>query len=171
MRWMIIIVFALSLQGCRKEEKGFLFEMEYPVDFTINAGIGPFVTHYFEVQGIPTFADSLFAFHNVQQSVVTDILPRNGQMIPIFTNIDYAFIRSIDIQLYDEVSGTVKSIPAFYRDPVPENTGEIVDLVAEELDLKEFLLKDKVNIRIKLQLFEPAPKTVESRLILKFAVR
>ena len=88
-----------------------------------------------------------------------------------FTNIDYAFIKSIDIQLYDVVNGTVKSIPAFYRDPVPKNTGEIVDLVTEELNLKEFLLKDKINIRIKLQLFESAPKTVESRLILKFAVR
>ena len=163
---------AVIFSSCRKDnERAFLFEMEYPVDFTINAGIGPYVSHYFEIQGINTFADSLFAFHDVDPTTIESILPRKGRMVAVFTDVEYDFIKNIEVELYDEVNGTVKRLPAYYRDPVPEKTGSQVDLVSEEVDLKEFMLKDKINFRIKLQLYGAAPKTIESRLILTFAVR
>jgi len=163
---------AVVSSSCRKNtEKAFLFEMEYPVIFTINAGIGPYVSHYFEIQGISTFADSLFAYHNVDPTTIESILPRKGRMVAVFADVEYDFIKNIEVELYDEVNGSVLRLPAYYRDPVPEKTGSQVDLVSEEANLKDFMLKDKMNCRIKLQLYGAAPKTIESRLILTFAVR
>jgi len=170
----LIFVFLLAVVfiSCRKDnERSFIFEMEYPVDFTINAGIGPYVSHYFEVQGVQTFADSLFAFHDVDPTTIESILPRKGRLISVFSDVEYDFIKNIEVELYDEVNGSILRLPAYYRDPVPEKTGDQVDLVSEEVDLKDFILKDKMNFRVKLQLYGAAPKTIESRLILTFAVR
>ena len=173
MKKLIFIFLVVSVMvSCRKDtERAFLFEMEYPVDFTINAGIGPYVSHYFEIQGIQTFADSLFAFHNVDPTTIESILPRKGRLVAVFSDVEYDFIKNIEVELYDEVNGSILRLPAYYRDPVPEKTGGQVDLVSEEVDLKDFMLKDKMNFRIKLQLYGAAPKTIESRLILTFAVR
>ncbi len=173
MKKLIFIFLVVSVMvSCRKDtERAFLFEMEYPVDFTINAGIGPYVSHYFEIQGIQTFADSLFAFHNVDPATIESILPRKGRLVAVFSDVEYDFIKNIEVELYDEVNGSILRLPAYYRDPVPEKTGGQVDLVSEEVDLKDFMLKDKMNFRIKLQLYGAAPKTIESRLILTFAVR
>ncbi|HHB79171.1 MAG TPA: hypothetical protein ENK85_08060 [Saprospiraceae bacterium] len=170
---LLVLFVGLLLVSCRKNnERAFLFEMEYPVDFTINAGIGPFVSHYFEIQDILTFSDSLFAFHEVDPATIESILPQNGRMVAVYaTGVEYDFIKSIDVELYDEVNGSIKRLPAYYRDPVPEKTGSQIDLVSEEADLKEFMLKDHFNCRIRLQLYGAAPQTIESRLILKFAVR
>lgn len=177
-RWRImkniffVVLVGFLFSSCRKEpEKPFAFEMEYPVDFTINAGIGPYVTHYFDVQYIPTYVDSLFAFYDFDKANVENILPRTGKLVAVFDNVDYDFIQSIEVELYDQVNGSIKRLPAYYREPVPAKVGSLVELVSEEIDLQELLLKERFNVRIKLKLFIPAPKTVESRLILKFAVR
>ncbi len=175
MKKIIFILFVgLLFISCRKNtEKAYLFEMEYPVDFTINAGIGPFVTHYFDIQALPTFSDSLFAYHHVDPATIESILPRKGRMEAIFDDVEYDFIKSIEVEFFNAENGQIVGtiVPAFYRDPVPNKTGRVVDLVSEEADLKQFLLKDKMNVRIKLKLFGASPKTIESRLILKFAVR
>lgn len=168
---LLIFFIGLVFVSCRKPERAFLFDMEYPVDFTINAGLGPFTSHYFEIQGIATYADSLFSFHDVDPASIESILPRKGRLVAVFSDVEYDFIKNIEVELYDEVNGTIKRLPAYYRDPVPEKTGSQVDLVSEEVDLKEFILKDHINVRIKLQLYGAAPKTIESRLILEFAVR
>ncbi len=162
----------LALTACRKDaEKAFLFEMEYPVDFTINAGLGPYLAHYFEIPNIPTYYDSLLAYHNMEDADVTLIQARKARLISIFNDVNYDFIKSIDVEIYDTQTGTTKYFPAFYRDPVPENTGSTVELIAEETDLTPYLKSDRFNVRIRLELFSAAPQTIESRLILSFAAR
>ena len=129
--------------------------------------------HYFNLENIPTNHEGLFSSNNVNANSDVRIVPLECSLNGLIGNTDYDFIEQMSVRICD--AGDVSEncgTEIFWRQPVPLNVGNILDLIPSDIDVKKFLTKDQVNIQVKLELLrQNPPQFVETRLLLDFAVR
>jgi len=143
--------------------------MEYPNnDFAIQAGLNTFDAHYFQINRIVSNADSLFSFYNVDPTNIQQIQPRSARLTSIFASTDYSFIRDIEIRIFEDDPDNYQVL--FFRDNVPLNTGQTLDLVPNGVDIQELVKKEKFGIVIRMVLRDLSPEFIESRLDFSFNV-
>ena len=62
-------------------------------------------------------------------------------------------------------------LEAFYREPVPTDTGIQLDLIPTLADFKQILIKNNFNVRVKFRLRNNSPEFITARLIFKLGVK
>lgn len=159
--------------GCNKEDDTILFEIPFPnLDFTIQAGLNPVETWYFNIDNVPTSALALFAANNIDTAGVRSLVPNTGRMLARFNDAEYDFVYEIAVYLCEEGNQSPKcGKEIFYRFPLPNNPGTFVDLIPNPVEVKSLILKDKVNVQVMMRFISPPPQFIETRLDLDFAVK
>ena len=175
MKNIVLFLFSLLLiTSCKKDQDEilFLFPLQ-DVDFSIPPTASPFQVHYFNLENIVTNHEGLFSSNNVDANSDVRVVPMESSLNVLVGNIDYDFIEQMSIRICD--AGDVSEncgTEIFWRQPVPLNVGNILDLTPSDIDVKRYLTQEKVNIQVKLELLrQNPPQFVETRLLLDFAVR
>ena len=170
MRYIFLLIALPFLFFSCKKDPNVLFEMAYPNnDFSIAAGLNPFDVHYFILRNIQTNSDSLFSFHNIKASAITQIQPSSARLSAIFASSDYSFIRKIEIRIFKDNPDDYNVL--FYRDDVPFNTGQDLGLIPNGVNIKKYMVEDHFGIVVRMELRNISPEFIESRLNFKFGVQ
>jgi hypothetical protein len=174
MRLTAVLLFFLLFSACSKEDQRVLFEIPFRnLDFTIPAGINPFEAQYFTLSNVQTNAKDLISGFGYSEEQVTSIVPVSARIFAPFDNVDFDFVFEVSVRICDagDTSPNCGS-EIFWRQPVPENIGNFIDLIPNELDVMERLMKENVSIQIKLaQLRDTSPQFINARLEMDFEVR
>lgn len=142
------------------------------LNISIPAGLNTLETWYVNLDEVPTGIATQLAANGMESSQVKSIVPAQARLVSIFGDQDYNFVFEVVIYLCnagatsDECGSEV-----FYRVPVPENTGLIVDVIPNEFDVKSYLLQEEVNIQLAFRFRQPPPQFVDTRVELTFGVR
>ncbi len=166
-RLLYLLPFLLLLSNCQKEPD-YLFKMEYEQDFEIAAGLNTFVVWYFEMRFIPSNADDFFTAFGADINEAGIINPGRARLSTIFSDVDYDFIEDISVRIYQDDPDEDKEI--FYRDNLPFNTGRDIDLFPTLVDVSEFVLEERFNVRVRMVFRQNPPQFVDSRLTFDFLV-
>jgi hypothetical protein len=81
----------------------------------------------------------------------------------------YDFIRQIEVWISDANRPNLTPKIAFFRDEVPFSTGDRLDVVPNDIDLRPFLLEgNRFTIRINILLRDAPPRTIETECNFSF---
>ncbi len=160
-------VFIFLFSACGNDEN-LLFEMPYQVEFEIPAGLNTIDEHVFEVNNIPTNADSIFSFYGYEKDAILRIDPGIANLSAIFSNSNYGFIREAAIEIFNDDNERGKEV--FFRIEIPRNIGSQMSLAATLVDAQEFLKQDKFNIRLILDTRELSSEFIQTRIQFNFRV-
>lgn len=160
----------LLFSTCKKENNG-LFDVPMQVDFTVRSGWNTFETYYIPVENIPNTVATLIRQNNLKVEDITSINPKAATITSIFDNQDFNIFREVSVEIYPVNGNPDRSKEAFYRDPVPENTGKNLNMIATLIDGKDILTQERFSLRIRVELREIPRQFVESRLSFTFVVK
>lgn len=166
--FLLLIPFLFS--DCKKEEP-FLFEMNYRVDFTIQAGLSPFAgTHIFRIPGIPTNIAQNLQERNLSLEDIESISPKGGLLTAIFDGGEYSFIREVSVKIISSTTNSIKQ-EIFYHPQVPENQNGDLSLAGTLVDAIDFISEETFTIEVELMLRDISPQSIDTRFDFQFAVR
>jgi len=163
----LFLALPLFFSACRGEGLG--FTMTYQQDFEIPAGLGVFDTHVFQITDIPTNMDAFLITNDANENDITAIIPREAELSINFANVDFAFVREVVVEIYNDEN--VRGREIFFREDIPLNTGGRIQLAPSLPDIQEFLMEDNFNIRIELKLRDFSPSFIETRFNFQFFAR
>lgn len=156
---LLIILFA----GCRKKQVG--FEMLYRRDFNLPIGLDAFRSHNFEFKDIACDTSVFFTANSVTAKQLTRIEPQTMNIRAIFGGADNTFniVDRVEVWVSDPSRPTLTAQIAFFRDNVPLSTGNRLDLIPNNIDMRPFLIDgNRFNLRINLRLRGTTERSVET---------
>ncbi len=160
----LLLMLSLLVSNCQKEEKA-LFELAYTEDFVIPAGLNPFDTHYFVLRDIPI--GTYFTANNVDPSDLNSINPKSARLTNIFAGSgNYDFIQELSVRMYTDNENDWKEI--FWRDAIPLNNGDELDIIPTLVDAKPYMQNTKFNIEIQMRLRAAPQSNLETRFRFAF---
>ena len=171
--WMILVCFSVVCSACQRKDERILFEMPYRINFSVNAGLNPFQVHYFQVDNITNQLQGLLQDRGLTLDDLTGIEAGSARMTAEIPDVSYRFIREISVRLYEGDPGNSSDYrEMWYRDD-SNLLGEddVVDLIPSLANGLPFLLNDKFNISIVIQLREVTPVTMQNQLDFTFFVK
>ncbi len=169
---LLAVIFLFS--ACKKDKARTLFVFPLQnIDTEFPPTLSPFQVHYFNISDVPTNYAGLLGSNNTVEEQVERIIPREGRFSVIFGSADYDFIDQMSVRICDQGDESENcGTEIFYRQPVPDNVGSVLGLIPSDIDIKQYLMQDAVNIQIKLErLRRPPPMFIETRVEIDFAVR
>ena len=168
-----LLLLALSGWNCNKDRGEVLFQLGYPNNrFEIKAGLSTFETHYFLIRNIPANYLAFLDQYGASDAEVTSIEPRAARLTALSSGFGFDFINDIYIEIFPDGKPEERR-EIFYRENLPLNTDDQVDLIPSYADLKEFF-REHESFTLQVRLFRlrtPSPAFIECRLDVSFNVR
>ena len=165
---LVFFLLVFSFSSCTDEAET-LFEMDYRVDYNIAAGLNTFETHFFELFNIPTNATNLLQANNLTDGAIEAILPKSARLSSVFLSDDLDFIREISVRLINGDNQNQTEI--FFRENIPLDTRDFVDLIPTLPNVKQLMLEDFHNLSIRMEFWEPTPTFLDVKLEFDFQVQ
>jgi len=166
---IIIAINAFSLLSCVKENN-VLFEMAYEANFEIAAGLNTLDEHNFVIPNIYIDTAQKWGAHNTNSSKFSAITPLSLRLSNVSTSRGYEFVDIASVVFVDATNPSI-SVEAFYRDPVPLNTGSDLELIPTLANFKTMFMKNRININVRLRLRNPSPEFINTRMLIRMGVR
>lgn len=166
------------LFACNGDELDFAFQMEYPNQvFEIPAGLNPFESHFFLQSDIATNKD--FFFNNFTNEDITEISPVFARITALEgIDINYGFLEEVSVRICSETVYSQADVVAkctreiFYRDEIPLNSRNELELIPNGLNVKDLLTRDNFGVVVVLRRLRDFPPTsVNTRLEMGFQAR
>lgn len=160
----------LTTWNCRKSPVG--VEMSYQRNFVIQSGLTPLASHNFEFKDILPDTAAFFNSVGISSPQIVAIEPRSMRLQLIFnTGVNLNFIERAEVQITTLEDATLGSKIVFFRDDVPLSTSDRLDLVANNVDVKNFLYKRRYQIKLTLFLRQITPQNLDVQLSWAFFAR
>lgn len=166
--FLLIIAFIL-VNGCSKDPH-YLFEMGYQRDFEIKAGLNTVEEHNFVLNNFNVDTAGNIGSRGLTYSKVNGIFPSTMILQNISSGTALNFLYDVSVLIVDRENPNVY-LEAFYREPVPTDTGIQLDLIPTLADFKQILIKNNFNVRVKFRLRNNSPEFITARLIFKLGVK
>lgn len=163
---ILLSILTISLAGCKKEEPVPGFDMIFQQEFTIPAGIGPFVTHHFYLQNLNTRYAALLAQFGKTDADISRILTAQASIVGIFNDANFNVVEEASLRVYQE-SDPNGRIEAAYRFPTPIDPSNTLDLIPTLADTKAIMREDRFSIDLALRLRSTTPDEMVVRLNLQ----
>jgi hypothetical protein len=131
-------------------------------------------TYYIPINQVTLSALSLLAAKGIDTTTIRSIRPGRATMSVIFGESKLDFLDAVSVRLCPVGQNEPNcGREAFYRDPVPLNTGFDLDLVPSDVkDIREVILLDNINIQVKIERLRDFPGgTFDVNLDMDFEVR
>lgn len=172
-RLFFFFLLPLCLFNCNPDDNlTVAFEMEYPnLTFEIPAGLNTVESHFFVVNDIPTNKD--FFFGNVAEADIQTIVPAFARISSLDGNqVDYDFLFEISVRICASGTSINCTREIFWRDQIPVNIGSSVNLIPNDIDVKEILTGETFTIEVVLlRMVSPPPSFINTRVELGFEAR
>ena len=167
----IIFLFLLPILFCACGDDGPGFDMSYRQDFEIPAGLNTFDTFGFVFRDIPVNKNAFFAANDVTEADITSITPREARLSINFGDEDLFFVREVVVEiLTKEVDneGNPRWKEIYFRENVPLNTGQSIQLLPSLPQVTEELTSDEFTVRVEMLFRDITPTFIDSRLEMVF---
>ncbi|MDX1409929.1 MAG: hypothetical protein R3330_17390, partial [Saprospiraceae bacterium] len=141
------ILTMLTLAGCRNDKRVELFELNYILDFNIQAGLNTFETHFIVNPAVTSLFEDRLDAQSLTIDDVRSVEPKFAQLSTIFGDEDLDFIRRCEIRLFDPFDPDF-SREVFYLDPVPTNTRKVIRPFPGLSDIKPIISETTFGVEI-----------------------
>jgi hypothetical protein len=158
--------FVLLLLGSCKKDSG--FDMFYRKQFSIPIGQTPQFSFNYDFKNIPADTTAFFTPSGVTSNQIASIKPKSMSIIALYGGIDYNAVRSVEVWINSPINNTPSPQIIFFRDDVPVNTNERIDLIPNDVDIKQFITLGKFNIKITLKFKDNTIRTLETDTTITF---
>lgn len=162
-----IVILCLS---CKKtDDIGSGVDLPIREEFSIAAGLTPFVVHHFYFENVPTHFNQILGGSGKTIADVRRILTTQGNLGAIFNDVDFNFFEEVSVRLYP-ASRPNDYIETAYRLPVPLDNGPNLGLIPSLADVKNLVSEERINIDLALRLRSTTTEEIPTRLDLIFRV-
>ena len=144
-------------------------DMVYRQDFPreIPAGASVLFSHIFTIPEISSNAQSFFKNNQVTEADILRIIPKFARISAKFGNGDFVFVNRVFVYVYP-VNQPDKKTEVFYRDNIPVNTGNIINLNPGIADVKAIVGAERYSMEIRLDLRGQPGQNIESLIDFSF---
>lgn len=169
----IYLLFTLCVLcfSCKKDvDEGPGFDMIIQKDFEIPAGISPFQVHHFILSDVPTNYLDLLKEAGKVDSEITGIRNTTGDLSAAFGDARLDFIQRISIKAFpsDDENDLLE---VSYRDPAPNDSGNLLGLIPSLADAKSHLGQARINFDVIIHTRYTTQESVPVRLDLRFRAK
>lgn len=141
-----LLVF-LFVSGCDKISELTQFNLEYNQSVEIPANIGVDIPFDIETPDIETNSEATFKGNNTSKDNIDNIkLTKMELSIPLPTDGTFSFLKSIKVYI---VADGLDEIEIAWKENIPENIGNVLNLETSDAYLKEYIIKDNFNLKVK----------------------
>ncbi|UXP30654.1 hypothetical protein N6H18_09835 [Reichenbachiella agarivorans] len=142
-----LTIFSILLIACDKLDKLTQFNMKYTESVTIQSSTIIGIPISLNTPSIESNSESTFAGNNTKKELIEEI--RLDQMdLTVTSPADGTFSFLESATLYISADG-LDEIEIAYLEEVPEDAGSSISLDVTGVDLKEYLLQDSFQLRMK----------------------
>lgn len=170
-RWtMILMSFmcVMCIQSCEDSvEPRFRYALEREFDIPIN--LNTIETHYFELKNISSLYDLNLDVNGMREEDVVSVSPGEGYVTGGFSNVDWSFIRWMEVYVVSRVDNTRRS-RVFYSNEPDLNDRSQVGLFNTFADVKDIFAEGTFDLEIRLRIRNFVPGNVDARIVMEFAV-
>ncbi len=177
-KYAAIYFFSLLFWQCQKDDLVVAFRMEYPnLTFDIPAGLNTLDSHFFILRSIPT--NKNFFFGSNDEASIVEITPSFARIVGLQGNLaDYGFINEIVVRICQDNDVNPTNVvdkcrrEIFFREGIPLNVGNRVDLLPNSNNLKAELTEETFTVVLVLRrLRDFSPINIPSRLEMQFQAK
>ena len=148
MKKLSYVVFSLLviISSCKKVDELTKFNMNYDTSTTIPASTGINLPINLLTPDIETDSESEFAVNNTRKDLIEEIvLTKLTLNITSPANQDFGFLKSVKIFIAAE---GLEEIEIARRENIPTDIGKQLELETNNIDIKDYIKKDKFNLRV-----------------------
>lgn len=177
-KYLLPYFLPLLFWQCQKDDLVVAFRMEYPnLTFDIPAGLNTLDSHFFILRSIPT--NKNFFFGNNDEASIVEITPSFARIVGLQSNLaDYGFINEIVVRICQDNEVNQTNVvekcrrEIFFREGIPLNVGNRVDLLPNSNNLKAELTEETFTVVLVLRrLRDFSPINIPSRLEMQFQAK
>jgi hypothetical protein len=145
-RIITLFITVCLLNSCDKLDELTKFDLAYDSMVEIKSSANLNLPFDVFTPDVETNSESEFEVNDTRKDLVEEIrLTKLSLNITSLNNQDFTFLESIEVFLSAE---GLQEIRIAYIEDVPDTTGNSISLNLEDMDLKDYIKKDKVNLRL-----------------------
>ena len=151
----LLLFASLGLAGCEKEEVGQRLEFQQR-QFGIPAGLNPAFAYNLTLNDLSTDHARFEAETGIAWEDWSRVTPARASLIINEPGLDWSFAQEVTLNAYSMSDPDVQR-EIFYRDQIPLNIGNRLDMIPADFDAREILSDDEFGVRLQLRRFNNAP--------------
>ncbi|CAZ95358.1 hypothetical protein Q4603_07480 [Zobellia galactanivorans] len=145
--FILVLAVFVTLVSCDKLDELTKFDLEYKSQVTIPSTAGVDLPFDMFTPDMETNSDSQFEVNDTRKDLIEEIkLTRLQLVITSPDDSDFSFLESLVVYISAEGLDEIKIAS---KEVVDENVGDVLDVDVLDVDLKEYIKKDKFNLRLK----------------------
>lgn len=145
-KFIHIFVLFIIIAACDKVDELTKFNVEYISSVTIPSSTVIDLPLEVFTPDMETNSDSEFEVNDTRKDLIEEIkLTELVLKITSPDNADFSFLESLDVYIFAEGLDEMKIAS---KEVIDTNAGDTLDLDVLDIDLKEYIKKDKFNLRI-----------------------
>jgi len=160
----LVIITSICVSSCGDDQRA-AFDIDIDTFFVVPAGLNSLESWVFEINNIPTFIEAISPGATPEN--ISSVKANRGYLTGRFSNIDFSIVERISIVASSSVDRDLEA-EVFYMDFVPLDHDGDLQMFSSLPEVKEILLQDEINLKIKLNFKSFVPTDIESRVILNF---
>lgn len=162
--WACILSVNWSCSG-NLEGIDLIYRQDFPREIPV--GASTLFSHNFTIPNISSNAQTFYKNNNVSDTDIKRIIPKFARISAKFGNGDFVFVNRVFVYVYP-VNQPDKKTEVFYRDNIPVNTGNIINLNPGIADVKSIIGADKYTMEIRLDLRGQPGQNIEALIDYSF---
>lgn len=165
---LIILFLVISGISCDDVDKLTMFEIDYESSVIVPSSTGINVPLDLFTPEVTTDSEATFESNNTRKDLIEEIrLTKMELEIVVPTGEDFSFLKNISIAI--EAEGLSEKRIA-WDDDVSSSSGSTLELNVSPDDLKEYIKKDKFNLKVTTTTDEFITEDYEIRVLTTFFV-
>jgi hypothetical protein len=170
MRPTYLLFLFIPFLSCFKDREIILFEIPMiPIDFTLQAGLNPLDTYYFDFE-VPSNFEGLLQTFNRERADVQAILPLRARLVSRFGEGSYDMLfQEITLQICEPDDDQPRcGFESFYWDFWDLRVGQFVNLVPNEPNLVDIVSQETFKVQLRIRLRQTPVQSLDTRLEFSF---
>lgn len=156
---LLLIAMLFSRCGSDLETKA---DLNYAVQFEIQAGLNPFTIWELTIPNIPTNRLDQLTAAGVGEGEVSKIVGKVGFLSTVFAGASFDFIQEVSIEVFSDNPNDSSEI--LYRDQVSQNVGNSLGLNASLPDVQRHLEGERFGVIVRIRPRSSAIQNISAQL-------
>ena len=161
--FLLVIAASTLVAGCQKDQRTEVFEVPGVMDFTIDAGLNTFDTHFYILSPyISAFPSRLEDFDLKPEDIIS-VEPKSAELASVFRDENLDFIERISLRLF-KLDDPQFNREIFYFDPVPFQKKTVLRPFPGLSNVKEIVENQFFGIELRLDYRLVPQRSIDMRL-------
>lgn len=157
------LIFVIALTGCNNDKRAEVFTLSHVQDFTVQAGLNTFETHFYVFPFVVSHFESQLDARDLTSEDIASVEPKFAELSTVFEDEDLDFIHQISVRLFDPYDPDFNR-EIFYLDPVPHNARKVIRPFPGLADVKALVAAPSMGIEVRLSFRRVTPRSYDMRL-------